>query len=87
MKRLSKRRRYSTYDHRVIKRFAWFPIICRVYWDDRVDTETRWLQTVYILQQFENSWSDTWWKNREFVTKDDYEYFLAASQEILEEER
>lgn len=59
MRWIKKRRRY-------VKRFTIFPI--------KIDDETRWLETVYLRQRF-----DEWvfprgqWKNIEFVTKEEYE--------------
>lgn len=60
-------------DRRIIKRFALFPIT--IYdkcdpWLERRHYERRWLETVYIEQNYEiNAYG---WNNYRFVDKDTY---------------
>ncbi len=68
---LKKKRLYRNGDLRVVKRFAWYPRICREHWDNRVDSTVRWLQTVYIRQEYIVVWEGSW-KNIEFVTEAEY---------------
>ena len=84
--RWSKRkRRWRNDDCRIVKRFAIFPISCKEYRDDRIDTETRWLQTVYIIQMLRTAWDEYQWKNRRFVEKAEYEEYLKEEAEFLAE--
>lgn len=71
-------------DMRIVRRFALFPITCRRYWDDRIDIETRWLQTVYVAQKYTRVWSEAWWINKHFSTEAEYEEHLANEADILE---
>jgi hypothetical protein len=71
-------------DVRIIKRFALFPITCRKHWDDRIDIETRWLQTVYVAQQLKQLWDEWWWTNKYFSNEAEYEEHLANEADILE---
>ncbi len=81
------KRRWSDGNRRIIKRFAFLPITCKQWWDDRVDTETRWFQTVYIEQQCTQSWHESWWENKRFVIEAEYEQYLEEEADILEETR
>ena len=57
--------RYRKRLKRVVKRFAIFPIkICGEY---------RWLETVYIVQRYNEYSPLQKWYNREFTTKFEYE--------------
>ena len=80
---VKKKRRWNDGDWRIVKRFAFLPVTCRKYWDDRVDIETRWLQTVYIFQKFTASWHEWWWKNKYFCIKAEYEEYLKKEADIL----
>ena len=46
---------------RIIKKFALFPI--------RLNGETRWLETVYILQKYLDGNSCGYWDNKMFCSK------------------
>lgn len=60
-------------DRRIIKRFALFPIT--IYdkcdpWLERRHYERRWLETVYIEQNYESN--EYCWRNYKFVNKNTY---------------
>lgn len=74
---------YRHRDNRVIKRFAWFPITCTEYWNDRKRSETRWLQTVYVRQTYKILWTEAWWVNDFFAIEAEYEAYLEEVKEIL----
>lgn len=68
-------------DRQVIKRFALFPIT--IYdkcdpWLERRHYERRWLETVYIEQNYETHSSG--WSNYRFVNKEDYIKFKTENQ-------
>ncbi len=81
--RRSQKRVYRNYEHRVVRRFAWFPITCKQVWDNRVDSQTVWLKTVYVRQQYEASWGDYWWTNKEFVSEEEYYAHQEETRAIL----
>lgn len=78
----SQKRVYRHHEYRVVKRFAWLPIICSQHWDNRVDSQVIWMKTVYVLQQFHSSY-DSWWINKEFVSEDKYLAHLEETRTIL----
>lgn len=68
-------------DRQIIKRFALFPIT--IYnkcdpWLERRHYERRWLETVYIEQNYETH-SDCW-NNYRFVDKETYIKFKTENQ-------
>ena len=68
-------------DRQIIKRFALFPIT--IYdkcdpWLQRRHYERRWLETVYIEQNYETR--DGSWNNYRFVNKEDYIKFKTENQ-------
>lgn len=81
--RYSQKRIYREYEDRVVKRFAWFPITCRQGWGNRVDSQTEWLKTVYVRQEYQVSWSESDWTNKEFVGEDEYFAHLEETRAIL----
>jgi len=68
-------------EKRIVKVFAFLPIICEESWDDRVEKEVRWLQTVYVLRERENSWDESWWMNISFATEEEYEEYCEGKEE------
>ena len=67
------------YDSRIIKKFAWYPIVCshRGAWDSQELTmtgEASWLETVYLFQKYDrNCIGFLSWQTRRFATKEEYE--------------
>ena len=60
-------------DRRIVKKFALFPIT--IYyrcdrWLQRQYYETKWLETVYIEQEYKLQ--RDWWDNVSFVTKEEF---------------
>lgn len=51
-------------EKRVVKRFALFPITC--------GKETRWFETVYIVQEAHVGLGEHWWENVKFVERGVY---------------
>jgi hypothetical protein len=80
--RFSQKRIYREHEQRVIKRFAWFPITCRQGWDNRVDSQTVWLKTVYVRQEYHPGYH-TWWSSDEFVGEEEYNAHLEETRAIL----
>lgn len=80
--RRSQRRVYGNHEFRVVKRFAWLPITCRQHWDNRVDSQTIWLKTVYVRQEYHSGY-DAWWTNKEFVGEREYRAHLEETRKIL----
>ncbi len=84
--RRSQKRIYREHEDRVVKRFAWLPITCRQSWDSRVDSQTVWLRTVYVRQEYHPLWAlwgETLWNNKEFVGEDEYFAHLEETRAIL----
>lgn len=76
---------------RVVKRLAWYPI--------RIEQETRWLESVYIIQtSFETQYyayfkgkrqytrSEFSWKNRKFTVEQVYKDYLNKLYETSRKE-
>lgn len=65
------------YERRIIKKFAFLPI--------ELMEEKRWLETVYIVQQYEPDgifiFSPCVWINEQFVTKEDYIKYKSGSKQ------
>ena len=59
--------RWKHKTQRIIKRFAFLPIT--------VEAETRWLETVYIEQIYNEYYLLNPWIDSHFVTKEDYEAY------------
>lgn len=81
--RRSQKRVYRDHEFRVVKRFAWFPIICRQRWDNRVDSQTVWLKTVYVRQEHRSGYNGSWWSNEEFVGEGEHYAHLEETRAIL----
>ena len=59
--------------HRIVKRFAIFPVC--------IDGEYRWLETVYIRQTFRHEWERInafYWHNDYFTTRVAYENYKSG---------
>jgi len=67
-------------DSRIVKRFAWLPIVCSNKYDNRVEKDTRWLQTVYIKIRRWASCGESGWLNVEFVTKQLYDEYCEGKE-------
>ena len=68
-------------DRRIIKRFALFPITICDKCNPRLQRryyERRWLETVYIEQNYESY--NGCWENYTFVNKEDYIKFKTENQ-------
>lgn len=68
-------------ERRIIKRFALFPITIYAKcdrWLERRYYESRWLETVYIEQNYESHTG--WWENYTFVNKEDYIKFKTENK-------
>jgi len=80
-------RRYESGEIVVRSWWAWWPAKCQEYEDDRVVTETRWLERVYVVSEYQVGYMDeAYWKKIAFTTKEDYEAQLEKDQKILDRE-
>ena len=77
---------YRNLERRVVKTFAWLPITCKDREDHRVIKETRWLETVYVVQQYHKSYYSHW-TNIRFADEEEYARQLEIDREHLAGER
>ena len=63
--------RFKMKEYRVVKRFALFPI--------KFGHETRWLETVYIRQEIYDSFFGSYYYDKCFTTKEEYEKYKTRS--------